>query len=240
MKVLFFNSYRMLSQNSSKPDVRMSFIKYLKNCKHRFDAICLAESSSSNIGVNELLPEYNIYQSALIDTRLYQQGFKFSIASRGECLVKPINYPTDDYPNQAFINSDENIGYCSEQLFSIRLGSTDVVVVHIQAIDSRIEMKELSKYSQSAGLKQLCVYMKNNKPDVVIGDFNLGKNTLRNKLGDLNFDASKSIYSFANIGQDVYGGKIHHALRSNSKPNVEYISEVHTHLTTALLIEINS
>jgi len=230
----------MLSKNSSKPDVRPNFIKYLDNHEHTFDAICLAESSSSNIGINELLPDFQIYQSKLVNTRLYQQGFKFAIAYKGECSVQPISYPSDDFPNQAFLNSNENDGYCSEQIFSIRLGVNEVVAVHIQAIDSRKEMKELSQFSHSAGLNKLTAYMKANKPDVVIGDFNLHRKALQNKISDMGFGISGSDYSFVDLTQDVNGGKIHHALCKNKAAHITYVNEVQTHLTTAMAVKIKN
>jgi len=238
MKILYFNSYRMLSQNSSRPDVRKNFIEYLKNHEQPFDAICLAESSSSNIGIQDLMPEYHFHQSEIMNTRLYRQGFKFAIAYSGECCVQPINYPTDVFPNQAFINSNENEGYCMEQLFSIRLGRHEVIVVHIQAIDSRKEMKELSQFSQSAGLRKLTAYMKTNKPDVVIGDFNLHRKALYNKIGESLLDIGGSDYSFVDLSQDVNGGKIHHALSKNKAAHINYVTEVQTHLTTAMVFEI--
>jgi len=240
MKILYFNSYRMLSKNSSKCDVRANFINYFYNHEHTFDAICLAESSSSNISINELLPDYQIYQSDLKNTRLYQQGFKFAIAYKGECTVQPISYPSDDFPNQAFLNSDVNDGYCSEQIFSIKLSENEVVAVHIQAIDSRKEMRELSHFSHHAGLKKLTAYMKANKPDVVIGDFNLHRKALQNKINDMGFDISGSDYSFVDLTRDVNGGKIHHALCKNKAAHINYVNEVQTHLTTAMIVEIKT
>ena len=240
MKILYFNSYRMLSRNSSRPDVRSNFVKYLDSHQQTFDAICLAESSSNNIGIIELLPDYQIYKSELVNTRLYQQGFKFAIAYKGECSVQPISYSFDGFPNQALINSDENDGYCSEQIFSIRLGENEVVAVRIQAIDSRQEMKELSQFSHRTGLNKLTDYMKGNKPDVVIGDFNLHRKALLNKINDLGFDISGSNYSFVDLSQDVNGGKIHHALCINKAAHINYVNEVQTHLTTAMVVEIKN
>jgi hypothetical protein len=228
----------MLSKNSSRPDVRTNFVKYLQSHGHPFDAICLAESSSCNIGIEDLLPDYQIYQSELVNTRLYRHGFKFAIAYTGDCIVKAINYPTNDFPNQAFINSNENEGYCMEQLFSIILGKKEVVAVHIQAVDSRKEMKELSKYSHRTGLSKMTAYMSTNKPDVVIGDFNLHRKALQNKISESLFDISGSGYSFVDLSQDVNGGKIHHALRKGKAAHISYVDEVHTHLTTAMVVEI--
>jgi len=148
------------------------------------------------------------------------------IAYRGDCDVEPLNYP------------NENNGYCSEQLFSIKLGNTEIVAVHIQAVDSRKEMRELSRYSQNEGLKKLSDYMKTKKPDVVLGDFNLSREELSKKFKVSNFDIVSAGYSFADIDIDFSGGNIYHALSKNAGACIKYISDVQTHLTTAMFVEI--
>jgi len=229
----------MLSKNSSKPDVRASFIKYINKCAQNYDAICLAESSSQAIGINDLLPKYQLYSSELANTRLYQHGFKFAIAHSIDCHVQSLNCQIDEFPDQEFINLNENKGYCSEQLFSITHGNAEVVAVHIQAIDSRNEMKDLSRYSQNAGLKRLCTYICDVKPDIVIGDFNLNQKSLTKKLRDFGFDIDDSDYSFVDCGgNDVSGSSIHHAISRNKDAYIKYICDVQTHLTTAMHVEI--
>jgi len=203
----------MLSKKSSKPDVRVSFENYLKIQKHPFDAICLAESSSNNVDIKELLPDYQIYESKISDTYLYKHGYKFAIAYKEGCTVQPINYPTDYFLDQAFINSIENEGYCKEQMFNINLGKYNVVVVHIQSINTRKEMKTLSQFSQCAGLSGLFSHMKANESDVVIGDFNVCLNVLQNKIEDSDLNKGDSGYLLVDLNQDINGGKIHHAIR---------------------------
>jgi hypothetical protein len=51
-------------------------------------------------------------------------------------------------------------------------------------------------------------------------------------------DIGGSDYSFVDLSQDVNGGKIHHALSKNKAAHINYITEVQTHLTTAMVVEI--
>jgi len=230
----------MLSKRSRRPEVRASFEKFLEKNKNSFDAICLAESSSQNVDISKLLPGYKIYESKLKETYLYKLGYKFVIAYKDDCIVKPIPIKIEDSIYQKFINSSYNEGYCSEQLFSIKRGGIEVVAVHIQTTVSDKNMKELSQYSQDAGLAKLSTYMKNHSPAVVVGDFNLHENDLIKKFEDNDFDIEKSDYSFAKLADnDVSGREIHHALiNEKSNASVEYINEVQTHLTTAMYIEV--
>ena len=171
------------------------------------------------------------------------KAIKFAIAYRGDCCVQSLDYPTNDFSDQELINSYYYKGYCSEKLFSIKLGNANVVVVHIQIIDSRREIKELSKYSQRQGLSTLSTYMMKSKPDVVVGDFNLHKEDLRKKLIGSNSVLGNTGYSFIDFeGQNVSGSNIHHALIRNNDARVKcisYTSDVQTHLTTAMHIEIS-